>query len=214
MLRVLLVTFFLIFNLDARENPFFPSQGEEDLPFTSNETKNIPKLKQASITLPSTARIIKKVTIEYENLDASLETKSIDLTHTVDWHLPLFISQSYAKEKVINSKKIPTKHKKIQVYKEIGKIKFADFMLGKSRLKIITQDKLIRNFLLGQPHRIVMDFKRESSMNSYFKTIENSAYTKIRVGNHKGYYRIVIELDGYYRYKVKEIKDGYLISLQ
>ena len=40
MIKVFLVTFFLIINIQARENPFFPSE-EEDLPITSNKEKQI-----------------------------------------------------------------------------------------------------------------------------------------------------------------------------
>ncbi len=213
MIKLYLAVALLIINTQARENPFFPSQGEEDLPYTSNENKQIAKLKRASIKLPSTARIIKKVTVEYENLDASIESKVIDLDNSVDWHLPIFISQSYTNEKVLSIKnKVPKKSKAI--YKEVAKIKYAKFLLSSNSLKIITNDTLIRNFLLPQPHRIVIDLKRDSSMKSYIKKISNSVFTKVRIGNHKGYYRVVIELDGYYRYKLNKQADGCLITLE
>jgi len=213
MVKLFLATVLLIVNTQARENPFFPSQGEEDLPFTSNENKQIPKLQRVSISLPSTARVIKKVTIEYENLDASSESKSIDLDNTVDWHLPIFISQSYTKQKTLEMKSKTSEKSKL-TYKEVAKIKHAKFLVSKKSLKIITEDKLIRNFLLPQPHRIVMDFKRESTMKSYMKNIPNSVFTKVRIGNHNTYYRVVIELDGYYRYKLKNLSNGCLITLQ
>ena len=38
-------------------------------------------------------------------------------------------------------------------------------------------------------------------------------FKKIRVGNHSGYYRVVLELDGYYRYSYKKVLDGYIITL-
>ena len=173
------------------------------------------------MTLPSTARTIKKVTIEYEKMDASIESKSIELEHAVDWHLPIFISQRYLDEKnsieeknQIEEEKKDDSMSKPAMYKSVGKIEFSELqVLGKS-LKVLTEDKLIRNFLLAQPHRIVMDFKRESSMKSYFQDIKDSVFTKIRIGNHKGYYRIVVELDGYYRYKLAKIDNGCLISLE
>ena len=216
MKRVFLVTVLLIMSIQARENPFFPSQGEEDLPYTSNEQEALKSLDRASITLPSTARIIKKVTIEYENLDAS--TKSIDLDNTVDWHLPVFISQSYANEKIekepSNNKLEKKSLKKKETFKSVAKMKYAEFLTSKNSLKILTKDKLIRNFLLAQPHRIVMDFEKDASLNSYIKKIPKSTFTRIRVGNHKGYYRIVIELDGYYRYKLEKQSNGCLITLE
>ena len=42
----------------------------------------------------------------------------------------------------------------------------------------------------------------------------NNVFKKIKVGNHKGYYRVVLELDGFYRYKMQKIKDGYLFKLK
>lgn len=210
MIKLYLVMALLIINTQARENPFFPSQGEEDLPYTSNENKKISKLKRASIKLPSTARVIKKVTIEYENLDASQETKEIELENTVDWHLPIFISQSYANDTQSSKKIKKAKHS----YKEVAKIKYAKFLLAENSLKIITQDKIIRDFLIPQPHRVVIDLKRDANLRSYIKKLSNSVFTKIRVGNHNGYYRVVIELDGYYRYKLKKQSDGCLITLE
>ena len=220
MIKTFLITLLLFLNVQARENPFFPSEGEKDIPFSSNQTKDIPELKRATISLPSQARVIKKVTIEYENLDASLDTKSIELDNSVDWHLPIFISQSYtqqptqkveSKEKV--SKKV-LKSSKTKSYKNVAKIEYANFSVMDKNMKIITEDKLLRNFLLVQPHRIVMDFKRDSSMKSYLQKIKDSIFTKVRIGNHDGYYRVVVELDGYYRYKLKKLSNGYSITLQ
>jgi len=87
-IKLFLVTLFLFVSLQARENPFFPSEGEKDIPYTSNENTTIPQLKRATISLPTRARVIKKVTIEYKNLDGSIENKSIELENSVDWHLP------------------------------------------------------------------------------------------------------------------------------
>ena len=207
----------LLATLDARENPFFPSEGEKDLPYTTNISTTLPPLKQASVMLPSHARVIKKVTIEYESLDAAVEKKEMELNHTIDWHLPIFVSQSYTAET-----QLPNEEKKIvkeiileekSSYKQIAELKHSNFFISGKNLKIITQDKLIRNFLMGQPHRIVMDFSRETSFKSFIKEIEKSVFTKIRVGNHDGYYRVVIELDGFYKYKLTKQSDGCLVTL-
>ena len=220
MLRVFLIPLLLFINIQARENPFFPSEGEKDIPYTSNLDKTAPQLKRATISLPSQARVIKKVTIEYENFDASLESKSIELDNSVDWHLPIFVSQSYTEQTTQNeepkrevSKKSTPKKKTVE-YKNIAEIEYAKFFVLKNSLKIVTEDKLLRNFLLVQPHRIVIDFKRDSSMKSYLKKIKDSVFTKVRIGNHDGYYRVVIELDGYYRYKLRKTSGGCLITLQ
>jgi hypothetical protein len=217
LIRVIFALFFLLITLDARENPFFPSKGEKDIPYTSNQVKSAQPLKRSSITLPSSARIIKKVTIEYENLDASIEKKSIDLDNSVDWHLPIFISQSYSQtETKMESKEVAKSPRKKRVikYKEIASVKYAKFLTLHKTLKIITDDKIIRNFLLVKPHRIVVDFKRDTSLKSYIKENKNGVFCKVRVGNHSGYYRAVIELDGQYKYNMKKVSHGYTFNLR
>ena len=221
MIRVLLVSLFLIMSLEARENPFFPAKGEKEMPLTSNSVRTLQPLQRSSIALPSSARVIKKVTIEYENLDASVDTRSIKLNNSVDWHLPLFVSQNIAQTQPAKSAPPPSKSikkkkqiVKVEKYKKIATTKFVSFYATNKSLKLVTKDKLIRNFLLVQPHRIVLDFKKDASLKSYIKKVPNSAFAKIRVGNHDGYYRAVIELDGQYRYKMKEIAGGYIFTLR
>jgi hypothetical protein len=210
--------FLLLTSLIARENPFFPSSGEKDIPLTSNQDVDLTPLKRATLSLPSTARAIEGVTVNYRALDGSRHTKSIELDNSIDWHLPIFISQSYLNEEqkvVTPKKKIVKTSKKKSSYKKIAGIKLISFYNKDKKLKVITKDKIIRNFLLVKPHRIVCDFKRDTSIKSYVKEApKESLFTKIKVGNHDGYYRVVIELDGHYRYTTKETKDGYIFELR
>jgi len=203
MIRVFLSLLLILISLNARENPFFPSSGEADITYTSNQEIKTEALKRATITLPSSARIIESVTVKYKNLDGSLEQKSVVLGNSVDWHLPLFISQNYG-----GSNGEPKKIK----YKKIVGLKFISLYESKNRLKIVTKDKMLRNFLLTKPHRIVCDFKRDISIRSYEKSIKNSIVKRVKLGNHKAYYRVVIELDGYYRYKLKKDVKGYMFN--
>ena len=200
----------MFFSLTARENPFFPSTGEVDLPLSSNIIDSIPPLKRATITLPSTARTIQSVTVTYKKLDGSIEEKTEILQNTIDWHLPIFLTQNYGNEANIIEKK-----NKLQTFIEIASLKFISLSENSKHLKIITKDKMIRNFLLVKPHRIVCDFKRDIDIRSFEKEItKKSLVTRVKVGNHKGYYRMVIELDGYYRYSAQEIIDGYVFTLE
>ena len=209
MLKAFSFSLLLALALDARENPFFPSSGELDIPLTNNQIVTIEPLKRATITLPSTARTIESLTIKYKNLDGSLVDKTISLGNAVDWHLPLFFSQNIALHDTGN-----TRYKKREKYVKIAKLKFISLHEGNRNLKIITKDRMIRNFLLTKPHRIVCDFKRKLNIRSYelFVKDKKSVITKVRFGNHDGYYRVVIELDGYYSYKKLDIKNGYLLN--
>lgn len=209
MIKVLFITLLLLITLDARENPFFPSDGEKDMPLTSNEDKTLPPLKRAAISFPPQARVLQKVTIEYKTLDGSVESKSIELQNSIDWHLPIFISQSYAENS--NEQKSSSAEKE---FEKIASIKYASFYTSDKELKIITTDKILRNFLLVEPHRIVIDFKRDTSLKSYTKENKKNVFTKIRIGNHAGYYRAVIELDGLYTYTMEKISDGYILKLK
>ncbi len=214
MIRVLLLISFFLLTLQARENPFFPAQGGEDVLYTPSQTKTSPPLKRSSITLPSSARAIKKVTIEYENLDASIDEKSIVLNNSIDWHLPIFISQSYSQTKTATTIKADRRSQSKTKYKKIAAVKYVSFYSAQKTLKIVTNDTIIRNFLLVEPHRIVLDFKRDTNLRSYSKENPKDIFCKIRVGNHAGYYRAVVELDGLYRYKMQKVSNGYILTLR
>jgi hypothetical protein len=212
LIRILLITLFLLITLNARENPFFPTEGEIDIPLTSTTDNSMPALKRATITLPSQARTLQKVTVEFKNLDGSIESKSIELQNAIDWHLPIFISQSFS---AVHENIEPKIEKKKEAdFKTIASVKHATFLSSDKTLKIVTQDKMIRNFLLAEPHRIVIDFKRDTSLKSYTKKIAKNIFSVIRVGNHSGYYRVVVELDGLYRYKMQKVPEGYLFSVR
>ncbi len=209
MIKFLIITLFLLTTLQSRENPFFPTEGEVDIQYV-NRHDAPPPLKRATITLPAHARVIQSVTINYKNLDGSQESKTLELDNSIDWHLPVFISQRYGE----SASEAPKKESKKSELKKIAEFKYASFMSAGKTLKILTKDKMIRDFLLVKPHRIVLDFEKDVSMKNYTKTLPNNVFTKIRVGNHSGYYRIVLELDGYYRYNVKKTSDGYLFNLK
>lgn len=213
MIRVFFLIFLFSILSQARENPFFPVDTAQDIPFTSNQITPLPMLKRATVSLPSTARTIESVTVEYKKLDGSIAQKKVLIQNSIDWHLPIFISQNYneSSAKVQQQVKQDTTKEK---YKKVASLKFISFYVKKNKLKILTKDKLLRNFLVVKPHRIVCDFKRETDIGSFVKSLgEKSLFTKIRVGTHKGYYRVVIELDGYYNYKLDYITNGYVITL-
>lgn len=205
-MKIIVALFFFMLALFARENPFFPMYDQQELPYTSNLSTELEPLKRASIALPPQARVLQKVTVSFKNLDGSIETKSIDLNHAVDWHLPLFISQSYQKEKALT----PQSQEKFEY---LGEIPFAKFYASQRAFKIVTQDKKIRDFLLVNPHKIVVDFKRDASLKTKSILNKNTLFEKIRIGNHAGYYRVVIELDGTYKYTAQDRKDGYLFEV-
>ncbi|MCF6339878.1 MAG: AMIN domain-containing protein [Sulfurimonas sp.] len=227
MVKVLLISILLFTTINARENPFFAIMGEKDIPISSNKDRTKPPLKRATITLPSQARILQKVTIEFKNIDGSIESKSIELDNAVDWHLPIFISQSYSTQvdsipvvkkstikKDIKPKVKPqSKSQEKEKFDTITSVKHLTLLSSGKKLKLITKDTIIRDFLLVNPHRIVIDFKKDTNIKSYVKNIEEGVFKKVKIGNHKGYYRAVIELDGIYRYDIRQTPYGYFLEL-
>ena len=209
MIKAFISILLLLTILEARENPFFPSKGEKDITISSNDDKSLTSLKRATITLPTYARVIESVTINYKNLDGSQESKTLELGNSIDWHLPVFISQSYSK---MNEKPLKKELKK-KFYK-IASNELVSFYSSAKTLKIVTKDKIIRNFLLVKPHRIVLDFDKDTSFKSYVKSNPKNIFSKIRIGNHDKYYRVVIELDGYYRYRMEKTSKGYIFNLK
>jgi len=213
MIKVLVLVLLVIFSLHARENPFFPAVGEVNTPFTSNAGINLEPLKRVTFSLPSTARTIESITIKYKNLDGSVSSKTERLGNRVDWHLPLFVSQNInlSQSSLAMRERKSAKNKK---FKNIVHLTFIAIYAAGKKIHIHTEDKMIRNFLLVKPHRIVCDFKRDIDFKSFEKKIKkNSVIKRVKIGNHKGYYRVVLELDGYYRYTNKKAHGSYAFRL-
>ncbi|MDQ7066661.1 MAG: hypothetical protein Q9M40_00880 [Sulfurimonas sp.] len=133
MIKVLLISLFLISSLDARQNPFFPSTNETDIAISSNRPTQIKPLKRATLTLPSTARTLESVTITYKNLDGSIVSKKELLGNSIDWHLPIFISQNIGgDEKNRDSKELSKKlSKKSEKFTKIASLSFISLYASK-----------------------------------------------------------------------------------
>ena len=213
MMRLFFIFFLFSISLFARENPFFPVESSDETPMTSNKIENIPPLQRATISLPSSARVVESIRVTYKNLDGSIASKEIELGNAIDWHLPLFISQNYNLIENETPKKVQKKENK--AFHKVIALDFISFYLRDKELKIVTKDRMLRDFLLVKPHRIVCDFKRDTDLGSYIKKLKKYPFFKeIRVGTHKDYYRVVIELDGFYQYIVKKRDFGYTFILR
>ena len=192
--------------LSARVNPFFMEHGLGELNVTSNHLKSYPPLKNASITLPSSARILKQVTVKFINIDGSVGTKTITLSNKIDWHVPIFISQAFPTAKLTSVK---------SARQPVSLIKFHKFLSLKifsSSVDFLTKDKNIRYFKMISPYRVVLDFKRVDHFLSFDKQLKNSIFKYVFIGNHDGYYRVVLQLDGDYRCSFTKAGQGYKLS--
>ena len=89
----------------------------------------------------------------------------------------------------------------------------ARFIVREDSVYIETKDRLKNHFSLSNPKSIVMDFKSASDFSSKRAVIEGLPVTKIEMGAHGSYYRVVFRLDKSYLYSVKNVKYGLLIKL-
>ena len=177
--------------LFARENPFKP--------VVTNENGEIIKKEMFSskkIQLPNDARTIKSIIFKYQALNGSIKTIEYPINKAIDWHNPILISTQTKK----------TISLKVRVL-------FLNFYIQKHKLFIQTNNKIIRHFILVKPFRYVIDIKANKNFLTGEKKI-NSFIKKIVLGNHHGFYRIVLYLDGRYKTIIKNNAEGYLVEFK
>lgn len=202
MKRSLFLSLVLLAPLLARENPFFAADPSKAQKVTSNIPDSKPQMGTISYTLPDQARILKEVTFTIQNLDGSIESRKIQIDQSIDWHRPITLSQSK------NTSPLPSSVLNGASSADFGFIRFDT--KGK-RLSIKTADALVRHFVLSDPSRIVLDFKRDTPFKSEEKNLNAAPYRNIALGNHGKFARATITLDGRYNYTLN--KTGELISI-
>ncbi|SFO92615.1 AMIN domain-containing protein [Hydrogenimonas thermophila] len=191
----------------ARQNPFKPVIDETVLPVTANKIEKVPDFKELRINLPSDARVLKSVTIFYQSIDGSVKKESLKVDKSIDWHKPIIVTQGKLKPTYKSSKKRISK----SIYKPLPFISFQ--LIQKNRIKIITKDKKIRSFHLAAPFKVVFDFKRDASFLTKKVPLNKPPFLRLDIGNHDGYYRVVITLDSSYKYKILRVDDGYIVDV-
>lgn len=190
---------------NARENPFEPMSRPQEDTFKSPNAKNY--FKERDIKLPSTARILKSVTITYQNIDGSTESKSIDIDEGIDWHFPILLSQ---KKAFLNEK--------VQHYTIVP----FDFFTQRNRFYLFSSNNIIRSFVLPSPYRIVIDIdkqeqyglQKQPKSSNGFIPLNVKYFKKAALDVHKDFYRFTITLDGQYTYHIQKEVDYYVISVE
>ncbi len=208
----------IVVSVTARENPFKAVETSATTGKTTYKKDTMEHFTSVKVQLPSSARILKSVEFHFQNLDGSIESKDVRLNQKIDWHDELIVKKlvdDINQPTAIVSTKIK-KDKKI-VKKALKKISFKNllvFTIDDKSLYIKTRDKKIRDFLITEPYKIVVDFKREISFYTKVYNLKTRYFKSITLGKHSGYYRVAIELDGKYLYKQRKVKDGYVFTLR
>lgn len=189
-------------------NPFIPNI----TPKQSGQVSMPPDLslfRRTELQLPSTARRIRKITIEFQNLNGSLTSIEQELNGDVDWHFPLVLSQEVA-------------------IKELQVQQFQNFTLGdifelstnERSIEIYSPSEIIRDFVLANPARLVLDFPNPSRADARERRdIGLPIFTQAMLESHLDFYRVIIVLDGQYNYKISTAtspsgRQGYIIDFE
>lgn len=93
--------------LGAREDPFTPVVVPKDSirPYYGETSV----FDMAQIEFPSSARLIKKIEVTFQNIDGSIQTRSVAARGRIDWRMPLLISQVLNKNQIARVRNIDNK---------------------------------------------------------------------------------------------------------
>ncbi|GAB6074331.1 AMIN domain-containing protein [Nautilia lithotrophica] len=191
-MKKLLFLFICTF-LFARINPFEPVIKPQN-----TIVINPQYFKETKVTLPSDARILKKIVFVYQSVSGDVKQKEVQINKHIDFHKPIYIShkpQNFPME-------------------ELNFLNLFTMYIKNKKIFIQTKDKLLRHFFLVKPFRIVLDFKKDADFLTIKKFLKKSFIKKVIVGNHNGYYRVVIYFDAKYMYKLTKTNEGIKIEIQ
>lgn len=198
---LLFIPFLFLSPLIGRENPFFPTS--DTLAVTSNLPDSKPLLTSARYTLPDTARLLKEVTITFQHADGTIDTRTIEIDKSVDWHKPLIVMQGDSVASTSSG------HLKTYSSADFGFIRFDT--KGKW-MTVKTAAPVIRHFALSEPNRIVIDFKSSKIFSKRDTKLNAPPFLSVSVANHGTFGRASITLDGRYRYTLKQTGETIVIT--
>lgn len=216
------LSLFLLLSIfvNAQDNPFAPPQPISERPIENDFEKK-------EVKFNSDARILKKINITYITLDGSEKSVSLDINESIDWHntyafvkskspnaTPMLDAPVTAPEQFNLSGELNSTIN-VEIPSDNGKLEeFISFASYKNKIKLITQDEMIGNFAVGNPSKIVLDFKKTTSFVTKSVRLKmGTPFNRLSLGSHKGYYRLVIYLDGKYNYNIEKDSSGYIINL-
>ena len=214
---------------EARENPFKPIIDNTVLPVTSNKVEKAPPFEKTRVQLPVDARILTSVAIYYQSIDGSIKKEIVAIDRSIDWHKPLIISQEEVTPATHKKIRTPPRREKRKAAAEpkqstaaghaeaaikYAPLPFVSLKIEKNRIKILTKDEKIRAFHLTHPFKVAIDFRRKAGFLTKHKDLDTPPFTAVDIGNHEGYYRVVVTFDAPYRYDIQKADDGYLLEVR
>ncbi|WP_025448228.1 AMIN domain-containing protein [Helicobacter pylori] len=182
----------------ARDNPFEPEINSKNLQGGFSGIYD-DYLKEIHVDLPTSARILKKITLTYQDIDGSIHSKVVGIDKNIDWHYPLKLSQHTLNQ---------------TPFKKRYQIQDFDFLMANNTMILHSPYKILRSFVLVNPYRIVLDTQKGPLDIYQNMDLNQKFFSHIKVGTHKDYYRITLILDGKYRYLLEEKNGAYELKLK
>ncbi|WRA67245.1 AMIN domain-containing protein [Helicobacter pylori] len=182
----------------ARDNPFEPEINSKNLQGGFNGIYD-DYLKEIHVDLPTSARILKKITLTYQDIDGSIHSKVVGIDKSIDWHYPLKLSQHTLDQ---------------DAFEKRYQIQDFDFLMANNMMILRSPYKILRSFVLVNPYRIVLDTQKGPLDIYQNRDLNQKFFSHIKVGTHKDYYRITLILDGKYRYLLEEKNGAYELKLK
>lgn len=231
MQKILWLILSLILIAQARENPFETAESSKNVGKATQIEEKREDFVSTTVTLPSTARILKSTTVTFQNLDGSISEEVVAIDQNIDWHQPLIlsaqkavreetpvpISKPLAIKNSTEAKSTQTVSRPKEATVVANQLKFNDTLslsVQGKEVSIFTRDTKVRDFLIADPYKIVVDFKKTSAFSTQTLMINQAPFISATLGDHEGFYRVAILLDGQYRYDILPFNGGYIIKLK
>lgn len=206
MIKMALVTSLLVSFCGARENPFFATYTNSSSAVTSQKNPYKPPLASMTYNFPKSARVFKEATFTFQNLDGSIETRTIEIDHSVDWRSPLVLSQSLPKNSEAPMPSVTVDTNAVAPVCITGKLDFIAFKPSKNNLLIQTKDSMVRNFTLSDPSCVIVDFRHDGLFNAAQMKFNTAPFVSTKVTKHGKFARVILLLDGNHECKaLKEV---------
>ncbi len=182
----------------ARDNPFESEINSKNLQGGFNGIYDS-YFKEIHVDLPTSARILKQITLTYQDIDGSIHSKVVGIDKSIDWHYPLKLSQHTLNQ---------------DAFEKRYQIQDFDFLMTNNTMILRSPYKILRSFVLVNPYRIVLDTQKGPLDIYQNRDLNQKFFSQIKVGTHKDYYRITLILDGKYRYLLEEKNGAYELQLK
>jgi hypothetical protein len=195
-------------------------------------------LEKTTIDLPEDTKKIKSVVIEYVNKAGVTDRKIVRINKYLRGNNPIVIAHSSEVNLPVVSPRVDSNKRLNSVktinnssansnanvntngfinivgadYSQVEEFRpfpFLKIRVSDNEIVLDSRKKVLRDFLISNPTKIVIDFSRVPSFNT--KTVRPKNKSKIKnlsFGSHRDFFRVALELNGKQRYKVYKLASG------